>query len=210
MSNSGFLFKLESIGVCGSVVSICSEFHSNLKQRVVVDGATSKWIIIVLDVPQGSVLGHLLFIFYTSEMFELVENRLYACADDSTLIAVIRKPADRSVAAVVNRDLVRIQVWCNHWCMILNPIKTMALVASGSRTVNPSHGDLVVSGVCIRARPNQYIVCVTFYSKLTFEGHVRGSFSCLSENWYFEVGDTYICGHFCVTSLLFCIRSPNP
>ena len=41
---------------------------------------------------------------YTSEMFELVENRLYA--DDSTLVAVVRKPADRpAVAASLNRDL---------------------------------------------------------------------------------------------------------
>ena len=44
--------------------------------RVVVDGATSQWIPIVSAVPQGSVLGPLLFILYTSEMFELVENRL--------------------------------------------------------------------------------------------------------------------------------------
>ena len=66
----------------------------------------------------------LLFILYTSEMFELMENRLYAYADDSTLLAVVRKPADRpAVAASLNRDMARIQEWCNHWCMILNPYK---------------------------------------------------------------------------------------
>ena len=35
-------------------------------------------------------------------------------------------------------------------------------------------------------------------------------FQCLSENWYFEGGEIYICGHLCATSLLFCICSPNP
>ena len=50
------------------------------------------------------MLGPLLFILYTSEMFELVENRLNAYADDSTLLAVVRKPADRpAVAASLNR-----------------------------------------------------------------------------------------------------------
>ena len=59
---------------------------------------------------RGSVLGPLLFILYTSEMFELVENRLFAYADDSTLLAVVRKPADRPiVAASLIRDLARNQ-----------------------------------------------------------------------------------------------------
>ena len=54
-------------------------------------------------------------------MFELVENRLFAYADDSMLLAVVCKPADRSaVAASLKRDLARIQEWCNHWCMIQN------------------------------------------------------------------------------------------
>ena len=91
------------------MLSISREF-SNRHQRVVVDGATSEWIPIVSGVPQKSLLGPLLFILYTSEMFELVDIRLSAYADDSTLFAVVRKPADRPVvAASLNRDLARIQ-----------------------------------------------------------------------------------------------------
>ena len=92
------------------MLSVCREFLADHRQRVVVDGATSEWIKIISGVPQRSVLGPLLFILYTSEMFELVENRLYAYADDSTLLAVDRKPANRpAVAASLNRDLARIQ-----------------------------------------------------------------------------------------------------
>ena len=58
------------------MLSICREFLSNRREQVVVDGAIIEWIPIVLGVPQGSVLSPLLFILYTSEMFELVENRL--------------------------------------------------------------------------------------------------------------------------------------
>ena len=47
VSHSGLLFKLKSIGVGGSVVSICTEFHSDRRQRVVVDGAAGKWIPII-------------------------------------------------------------------------------------------------------------------------------------------------------------------
>ena len=69
-----------------------------------VGGAASEWIPIISSVPQGSVFGPLLFILYTSEMFELIENRLFAYADDSTPLAAVRKPADRpDVAASLNR-----------------------------------------------------------------------------------------------------------
>ena len=89
LSHSGLIFKLKSIGVCGSVLSICTKFISDCRQRVVVDGAASEWISIISGVPQGSVLGPLLFVIYTCEIFELVENRLFAYADDSTLLVVV-------------------------------------------------------------------------------------------------------------------------
>ena len=130
---------------------------------------------IVSGVPQESVLGPLLFILYTSEMFELVENRLYANADDSTLLAVVHKPSDRpAVSASFSRDLARIQEWCNHWCMLLNSNKTKALVVSRSRTVNPTYGDLVVPGVSIPASRNLDILGVKFDCKLIVGDHVRG------------------------------------
>ena len=82
------------------MLSICREFLCDHRQRVVVDGAASEWIPIVSGVPQRSVLCPLLFILYTSEMFELVENRLvYADAGNSTLLAVVLKPADRPAVA---------------------------------------------------------------------------------------------------------------
>ena len=119
-SHSGLLSKLESIGVGGNVLSIWTEFLSDHRQRVMVDDAASQWIPIISGMPLGSVLGLLLFMIYTSKLFELVENRLFAYEDDSTLLAVVHKPADRpAVAASLNRDLARIQEWCNHGCMIL-------------------------------------------------------------------------------------------
>ena len=109
VSHIGLLFKLKSVGVGGSVLSICTEFRSDLRQRGVVDGAAREWIPIISGVPQGSVLGPLLSIPHTSEMFEQVENRPFAYADDSTLLAGIRKPADRpAVAASLKKNLARV------------------------------------------------------------------------------------------------------
>ena len=149
VSHSGPIFKLKSVGVDGSVLSICTEFLSDHRQRVVVDGATGEWIPhlyrlssvgiggsvlsvliqllsnrsqyvlvhgcrsklvnVVSGVPQGGVLGPLLFLLYTSELFSILENELIGYADDSTLMAVVPSPGARvMVAESLNRDLVRV------------------------------------------------------------------------------------------------------
>ena len=129
----------------------------------------------------GSVLGPLLLILYSSEMFELIANKLFAYSDDSTLLAVVRKPADRpAVAASLNRDLARIQEWWNP-NTTRNPNKSKALVVSRSRTVSTPHDDSVLSGVSILASSNLDIFGVKFDSKLTFEYHVRGIVFRVSE-----------------------------
>ena len=57
---------------------------------------------------------------------------------NSTLLAVVHKSTDRpAVTAFLTTDLARIQEWCNHYCMVLNPNKTKSLVVSRSRTVSP-------------------------------------------------------------------------
>ena len=147
------------------MLSICREFLSDRSQRVIFVDAAGEWTQIVSGVPQVSVLGPILFIIYRSEMFELLDNRLFAYAYDTTLLAVVRKPADRpAVGAYLNRDLARIPEWCNHWCMILNPNKTIALAVSRFMTVNPPHGDWVLSRVSIRASSNLDILGVKFDS----------------------------------------------
>ena len=65
--------------------------------------------------------------------------------------------------------------------MIKNPIKTNALVVSRSRIVNPQSVDFVLSGVSICGSPNLDILGVKFDSKLTFEDHVRGIVSRVSQ-----------------------------
>ena len=65
--------------------------------------------------------------------------------------------------------------------MILNPNKTKVVVVSRSNTVRPPHVDLISSGVSIRASPNLHIRGVKFDSKLTFEDHVSGNVSRVSQ-----------------------------
>ena len=66
---------------------------------MVVDGCQSNLINSVSGVPEGSVLGSLVFLLYTLELFSILENRLIGYADDSTLMAVVPSPGFRVVVA---------------------------------------------------------------------------------------------------------------
>ena len=70
------LFKLCSVCIGGSILSILTKFLSNQSQHVMVDGCQSKLVNVVSGVPQGRVLGALLFLLYTSELFSILENKL--------------------------------------------------------------------------------------------------------------------------------------
>ena len=78
-----------------------------------VDGCRSKLDNVVSGVPQGSVLGSLLFLLYTSELFSIFENKLTGYADGSTLMAVVPSPGVRvAVAESLISDLGRVRVVC--------------------------------------------------------------------------------------------------
>ena len=105
------------MGIGGSLLSILTQFLSNQSQQVMVDGCRSK-LVNVSGVPQGRVLGPLLFLLYTSELFSILENKLIGYADDSTLMAVVPSPCIRvAVAESLIRDLGRVSEWCDLWGM---------------------------------------------------------------------------------------------
>ena len=65
VNHQGIIYMLCSVGIGGSVLSILIQFLSNRPQQVMVDGCRSKLVDIVSGVPQGSILGPLLFLLYT-------------------------------------------------------------------------------------------------------------------------------------------------
>ena len=99
VNHKALIFKLRQLGVGGPFLGILTEFLSNRLQRVVVDGQFNDHRGVVSCVPQGSVLGPLLFILYTNDMWFGLENVLASYADDATLLARIPSPNMRSDVA---------------------------------------------------------------------------------------------------------------
>ena len=91
--HQGILNKLCSEGIGISMLSILTQFLLNRSQHVILDYCRSKLVNVVSGVPMCSVLGPLLYLLYTTDLFSILENKLIGYADDSTLIAVVPSQA---------------------------------------------------------------------------------------------------------------------
>ena len=154
-----------------------------------VDGCRSKLVNVVSGVPQGSVLGQLLFLLHTLELFSILKNKLISYADDSTLIAFVPSPFLRvAVAESLSRDLLKVNKWCDLRRMKLNAskTKTMETQVSRSRTMHPQSPALTIDGTMLKESDDLVILGVTFDSKMTFETHLRCFQSSFSTDWYLD------------------------
>ena len=173
VNHGGLVFKLREAGVGGLILKVFQNFLSSRTQRVKVDGVFSSSIDVVSGVPQGSVLGPLLFLQYIADLPRLLQNELFGYADDSTLLCRIPHPRDRSsMAASLNDDLAEISDWCSRWGMLVNPSKTRGMLISRSRTVEPLFPDLLIDGSVVEMVSELKILGVILNSKLSFEKQV--------------------------------------
>jgi Reverse transcriptase (RNA-dependent DNA polymerase) len=100
-----------------AVVNIINEFLSNREQRVRLDGETSDEVKVTSGVPQGSVLGPLLFIIYINDIVTNVKSRIRLFADDCV---IYREVSDETDEEILQEDLARIGEWMHENNMQLN------------------------------------------------------------------------------------------
>ena len=137
VNHQGILFKLCSVGVGGSVLSVLTQFLSNRSQYVVMDGCRSKLVNVVSGLPQG-VFWALSCSSCTLQSFSLLWKTISTVMLTTLLWWLLCLPWWRvAVSESMNRDLNRVSVWCNLWGMKLNASKTKTMIVSRSRTVHP-------------------------------------------------------------------------
>ena len=113
--------------------------------------------------PQISILGPLLFVLYTSQLFHIVNNHMVNHADDTAIYAFIPRPLSRhQVIESLNQDLVAIHSWCLKWQMRLNTKKTTSMVVSLSCTYASGYDDLTLGGAELEEVESPHILWITF------------------------------------------------
>ena len=127
----GLLHKLESNGISGPLLMWFKNYLFNRRQRVVMNGQASDWGNINAGVPQGSVLGPLLFLIYINDIVDVVRSNIKLFADDTSLFLTVDNPL--LTAAMMNNDLSSIESWSLDWLITFNALKTDALLISRKR-----------------------------------------------------------------------------
>ena len=83
--HNGIIFKLKCNGISGNLLRFLENYRRDRFQRVVLNGTTSNWRGLNAGVPQGSVLGPLLFLIYINALTDNISSQMRLFADDSSL-----------------------------------------------------------------------------------------------------------------------------
>ena len=104
--HDGLLYKLKLFEICDRCYNLIQSFLENRHQRVVLNGQLSKWSLVEAGVPQGSMLGLLLFLVHINELPQELHCNAKLFADNTSLFSTINSPAISS--SNLNEDLLKI------------------------------------------------------------------------------------------------------
>ena len=120
VSHELLLYKLDCMGIRGNILSWISSFLIDRKQRVRVNGSYSSWVNVTSGVPQGSVIGPLLFLAFINDMPNNISTNCKLFADDSKLYGIVDTMDNFEK---LQEDLNKCYNWSRTWKMDFHPKK---------------------------------------------------------------------------------------
>ena len=146
--------KLEMYGLCEDVITWVKSYLSDRKQAVWVDHVFSNWFDVPAGVPQGSILGPLLFTIFSNDLPEVLSCDVDQYADDNTLSVV--KPTIEHINQNLNENCQKVSKWMENNGMCLNASKTHLMIAGTSNRVSQvNNEDIDISMDGIRLKQSE-------------------------------------------------------
>ena len=159
--HSKLMFKVKELGISGNVYNWIDNWLKNRKQRVVINGTASEWAPVTSGVPQGSVLGPILFIIYINDIDVGLNNFISKFADDTKIGNAIITEHDRMS---LQDDLRKISEWSERWEMPFN-INKCHILQVGTRN---HKFEYEMSGIKLQSVESVKDLGVTISSSLKF------------------------------------------
>lgn len=167
VSHNRLIKKLDHYGISGLTNSWIHDFLSGRKQRVVVNGVSSEECSVTSGVPQGSVLGPSLFLFYINDLPNNIKSQVRLFADD-TVVYLTMKPKSNNI--VLQNDLDKLIEWEEKWKMEFHPQKCQTIHIT--RNKHPIKNKYTLHGHTLESVSSAKYLGVTITSDLKWNKHI--------------------------------------
>ena len=162
--SSSLLSKLKHYGIDDKIWTWISNF---LKQRVVVDGIQSDLVTVDSGVPQGTVLGPILFLLHINDLPSVISSKVRLFADDCLVYREIKSRQDQND---LQKDLNLLESWGSTWGMRFNAAKCNIMRVSRKQTPIPYQ--YVLSGQVLEEVKDAKYLGVTVSDDLEWTKHI--------------------------------------
>lgn len=167
--HKGLIFKLRQYGIRGDFLNWLTDYLEGRQQKVIIKGCTSDFKSVTAGVPQGSVLGPLLFLVYVNDIADSLLSLTRLFADDSSLFYSATSLDD--IQGIINHDLRVLSEWAKQWLVTFNPKKTEAILFT---LRNPDFMPLLIfDGTNIKFVENHKHLGLTFSHNGQWTEHIR-------------------------------------
>ena len=160
--------KLYGYGIGGKTLKWIDSFLCDRQQRVMVNGVKSDWAPVLSGVPQGTVLGPLLFSLYINDITEDIDSELRLFADDCVCYREIKNTED---TVKLQEDIDRLGCWARSWGMRFQPVKCniMQITRKRIKKINASYS---LEGTVLENVEKIKYLGVTITNDLKWNTHV--------------------------------------
>ena len=166
VSHHHLKLKLEYYGIRNKVLKWISSFLQERTQRVVCGGYTSDSENVISGVPQGTVLGPLLFLIYINDLPECISSMCSLFADDCLIYRKIESERD---IKILQNDFKNLELWTKKWLMTFNTDKCEVIQIS-LKPLTPNSYTLY--GKYLKEVTEAKYLGVTIDCKLSFTKHI--------------------------------------
>ena len=155
------IHKIKGIGIQGTGII---NFLNKRQQRVILNNDTSDWADVISGIPQGSVLGPILFIIFINDLPKEVKSYINIFADDTKLFRAIQNIKDIDS---IQKDITKLTEWSIRWQLMFNDGKCK-VVHYGKN--NPKH-QYMIQGEPLNTDTEETDIGITFEEGFNFSKH---------------------------------------
>ena len=161
------LTKLKYYGIQGNLLNWITKWMTKRQQRVILDNKVSDFLPVKSGIPQGTILGPLMFLLYINNIDQNISSTIRLFADDCIMYRIVNTSEE---ACNLQHDLNKIMNWCKTWQMQLNLNKCAILRCT--RSSSPILFDYIIDGKVISSTDQHTYLGITLHKTMQWSHHI--------------------------------------